>query len=172
MCAESTLVRVNAHTRKAPVNVQSKRRRATLMRCYLTLLLFITLQLHYAYAQSETSKNLNEIKHSASEVLKNMFAGLAQGDFSKYSRDFAPDMKASQTRETFLALQKKIQTSLGKLKSLNYLGSYSQGGNVINLFKANFTKDKDDVLIKLVMDGRKSNPVVTGFWLDSPALEK
>lgn len=106
------------------------------------------------------------------ELLQNIFDGLAQGDFSKYSRDFSPAMKEVQTRENFLDLQKKVQSSLGKLKTTNYFGYYVQRGNHIHLFKARFSKEKDDVLVKLVLDSNKPTGLVTGLWMDSPALDK
>ncbi|MGC8907184.1 MAG: hypothetical protein ACP5M0_07045 [Desulfomonilaceae bacterium] len=149
-----------------------RRRQRVVVGLILTALVLLGGQLTFSYARSEASDTRTAATRASTEVLQNILDGLAQGDFARYSQDFAPDMKASQTREAFLALQKKIQSALGKLKSLRYLGSYSQGGNVIELFKANFTKQRDDVLIKLVLDGKKSKPLVTGLWLDSPALEK
>ncbi len=152
--------------------VPSHLRRGMFIVLYLAVLLLLSTLGASSYARSETRDISPATPRASTEILHNIFDGLAQGDFAKYSKDFAPDMKASQTREAFLTLQKRIQTALGKLKSLRYLGSYSQGGNVIELFKANFTKQKDDVLIKLVLDGKKPKPLVTGLWLDSPALEK
>lgn|GEM_PF-611399 len=151
---------------------QLLRRRGLFVWLILASFLCVSLQLDYGHAESETDDTVVSAKPTPLEILRNIFAGLAQGDFSKYSRDFTQQMKASQTREAFLTLQKKVQSTLGKLKSLHYLGTYTQRGNLINLFKANFTKEKDDVLIKLVLDAKRSKPLVTGLWLDSPALEK
>ena len=81
-------------------------------------------------------------------------------------------MKQSQTRENFLDLQRSLQKAVGKFQSLEYLGFYSQYGNLITLFKARFSKDKDDVLIRLVMEGYGDDSKITGLWFDSPALEK
>jgi hypothetical protein len=150
----------------------SQRRQQVCVRGFAAALLLLSIQLTFSYAWSQTTDSRAAVARASTEVLQNILDGIAQGDFAKYSKDFAPDMKASQTREAFLALQKKIQSALGRLKSLHYLGSYSQGGNVIQLFKANFTKHRDDVLIKLVLEAKKSKPLVTGLWLDSPALEK
>jgi len=106
------------------------------------------------------------------ELLQSIFEGLTQGDFSKYSSDFSPAMKEVQTRENFLDLHKRVQSSLGKLKTTSYLGYYVQRGNHIHLFKARFSKEKDDVLVKLVLNSNRPTGLVTGLWLDSPALDK
>lgn len=106
----------------------------------------------------------------APDVVHGVMQGLAEGDYDLYARDFSDALKSGISREDFLALQRKIQKRLGKMKSLDLLGHYVQQGEVITLFKARFSKDKDDVLIKLVMDGAKNAPVVTGLWFDCPAL--
>ena len=108
----------------------------------------------------------------AAIILENIIEGLAQGDYNLYTKNFSGILKESLDRESFLKLQKDIQKSLGKFKNSEYLGYYVQFGSVITLFKARFAKEKDDVLVKLILDGAGDNPKVTGLWLDSPALEK
>lgn len=81
-------------------------------------------------------------------------------------------MKQAQDREAFLLLQRSLQKHLGKLKSVEYLGSYKQLGQIITLFKANFIKEKDDVLIKLVLEDKNGEFRVTGLWFDAPSMEK
>jgi len=106
----------------------------------------------------------------ATSILSGIMEGLSEGDYDKFTRDFSSKMRQSQNREGFLQLQRSIQKSLGKLRSIDFMGSYNQQGAVVTLFKARFSKDKDDVLVKLVLDGQ-SKSKVTGLWFDSPALE-
>ena len=141
------------------------------LRSCLLITVFLTLLVAPLPGLSQTAKETGKPK-PPTELLENILDGLAQGDFSKYSSEFSPVMKEAQTRENFLNLQKKIQKSLGKVKTTNYLGYYVQKGNYIHLFKCHFSKEKDDVLVKLVLDSNKPNALVTGLWLDSPALEK
>jgi hypothetical protein len=144
-------------------------------RFFVPWCLLITASLIFLVAPlpglSQTAKETSNPK-PPTDLLQNIFDGLAQGDFFKYSSEFSPVMKEAQTRESFLDLQKKIQKSLGKVRTINYLGYYVQKGNYIHLFKGHFTKEKDDVLVKLVLDSNKPSALVTGLWLDSPALEK
>jgi hypothetical protein len=114
----------------------------------------------------------NERKGLYSKVLQDIVQGIYEGDYSRFARNLTEQMRATQNRQAFLSLQKKIQTNLGKLQSLDYLGFYSQGGFNMALFKARFSKDKDDVLITLVFDRGSSPHQVSGMWLDSPALDR
>lgn len=113
-----------------------------------------------------------QIKTRATMLIEEIIQGISEGDYSLYSRQFSRPMKESQTRENFLELQRSLQKAIGKFQSLQYLGFYAQHGNLITLFKARFSKDKDDVLIRLVIEGYGADSKVTGLWFDSPALEK
>jgi hypothetical protein len=113
-----------------------------------------------------------QIKARSTTLMKEIIQGISEGDYGLYSGHFSKPMKESQTRENFLDVQRRLQKAIGKFQSLEYLGFYSQYGNLITLFKARFSKDEDDVLIRLVIDGHGPDSKVTGLWFDSPALEK
>jgi len=98
--------------------------------------------------------------------------GIAQGDYNLYSGRFSSAMKSAQNRTKFLQFKTNVQKNLGSLQSTEYLGSYEQQGNFITLFKARFSKEKDDVLIKLVLDRATSDARVTGLWFDAPSLSR
>lgn len=114
----------------------------------------------------------DHLRQRYTQVLGDIVKGIYEGDYTKFSRNLSEQMRAAQTRQSVLQLQTKVQTNLGKLSSMEYLGYYSQGRYTMVLFKAKFKKDKDDVLITLVSDREAADPKVSGVWLDSPALEK
>ncbi|MGO9568160.1 MAG: hypothetical protein ACLP5H_11515 [Desulfomonilaceae bacterium] len=113
-----------------------------------------------------------QIRTRATIVIEEIIRGISEGDYGLYSGHFSRAMKESQTRENFLGLQRSLQKAIGKFQSVQYLGFYTQHANLISLFKARFSKDKDDVLIRLVMEGHGADSKVIGLWFDSPALEK
>jgi len=121
---------------------------------------------------AEVGGDSEQIKDQATAALERIMQAISEGDYVLYTRDFSKQMKDSQGREPFLQLQSNLQRSLGKFKSVQYLGSYVQYGSTIALFKARFSKEKEDVLIRLVLNRKKSPPHITGLWFDSPALEK
>jgi len=121
---------------------------------------------------AERSGDAEQIRDQATAALERIMQAISEGDYVLYTRDFSKQMKDSQDRESFLQLQSNLQRSLGKFKSMECLGFYVQYGGTIILFKARFSKEKEDVLIRLVLDRKKSPAQVTGLWFDSPALEK
>jgi len=126
----------------------------------------------HARAATVNVDDTEQIRTRATMLIEEIIQGISEGDYALYSRQFSRPMKESQTRESFLELQRNLQKTIGKFQSLQYLGFYAQHGNLIALFKARFSKDKDDVLIRLVMEGYAADSKVTGLWFDSPALEK
>jgi hypothetical protein len=140
--------------------------RITVASCVLILACWAPVQAKKI--QGKETKNVSE----PLEILKGIIEGIFSGDYDLYSRYFSESMRASQKREDFLHLQKNLQKKLGKMLSLDALGFYVQRGNFITLFKAKFSKDKDDVLIKLVLEEHGPDPRVAGLWFDSPVLEK
>lgn len=137
------------------------------------LLLTVLCVLSWSPAVAATA-NLDpeQVKIQATTLIEEIIQGISEGDYGMYSSHFSKPMKESQTRENFLDLQRRLQKAVGKFQSVQYLGFYNQYGNVITLFKARFSKEKDDVLIRLVMEGYGADAKVTGLWFDSPALEK
>jgi len=115
-------------------------------------------------------KSDDAIKIEAAEALQRIIKGVYEGDYELFTSRFSPTLKKGQDREAFLQLQKSFQKKLGKFVSMEYLGFYEQYKSTIVLFKARFTKEKDDVLIKLVLDKPGGNPTITGIWFDSPSL--
>jgi len=121
---------------------------------------------------AEPARASDKLRQRYTQVLGDIVKGIYEGDYTRFSRNLSEEMRAAQSRQSFLQLQNKVQTNLGKLSSMEYLGYYSQGPYTMVLFKAKFKKDEDDVLITLVSDRAAADPKISGLWLDSPALEK
>jgi hypothetical protein len=138
--------------------------------CLLSILLLACLS--PAFAVSEGKADPSRIQVYATEILQGILQGISEGDFEKYAADFADVMRKAVNRESFLQLQKNLQKKVGKFQSMDYMGFYVQEGQAIALFKARFSKDKDDVLVRILLDGHKAAPKVTGLWFDAPALRE
>jgi len=153
------------------------------MTMWLCALLVLVLQLSDASGQSRRALGRGDtgvdaapaderVKDQAADIVKGIIEGLAEGDYALFTSHFSDAMKKAQSRDTFLQLQKNLQKKLGTFRSLEYLGYYRQYGGTVTLFKARFSKEPEDVLVKLVLDRDSSSPLVTGLWLDSPRLAK
>jgi hypothetical protein len=114
----------------------------------------------------------DKIKEVSTAALDSILKGIATKNYDLYAKDFSNKMKAAQDREHFLKLCEKVDGSLGELKSLQYLGYFVQEDDIISLFKAGFSKNDDDVLIRLVLDSKNQKEQVAGLWFDSPKIKK
>ena len=119
------------------------------------------------YAEKEL--DAKAIEHRAISSMQSIIEGIIEGDYHKYVKDFSDTMRKATDREKFLQMQSNLRRKVGKFKSFKYIGFYVQEGFVITLFKARFSKEKDDVLVNLVLD-RQTEPKVTGLWFDAPSL--
>lgn len=138
----------------------------------LGLVVFIFLPCVIELGQAQTKISDDQIKKIATDEITSIMKSIESQNYDQYSKDFSEKMKSAQKPDDFLALCKKMDSSLGKLDSIDFIGYFIQGNDTIALFKAKYSKTGDDVLVRLVLDlnGPKQN--VVGLWFDSPALGK
>jgi len=141
------------------------------MKAILAAFPIVLITFSCAFAAPPDKSGDSRIKTQSTLALENIIKGISEGDYGLYTMNFSQAMKSSQTREIFLDLQKNFQKNLGKFQSMQYLGFLRQSDNIIALFKARFSKEKDDVEVRLVLD-ETENPKVTGLWFDCPSLTR
>jgi hypothetical protein len=138
-------------------------RLAALLLCAGALATLWGLDARAAATDSEDSP-----AQGAQIVADRMMSAIQEGDYDKFTVKFAPALKSSMTRTAFLALQKEISSKLGKLKNIEYIGSLKQGGRMVALYKAAYTKERDDVLLRIVFEKGSDELTVSGLWFDWP----
>ena len=128
-------------------------------RFILIILLIAPFSLH-----GEAEKPATEIQAIAENILDNILEGIQNSDYTKYSQDFAIFLKESITKEKFLETNTLIANKIGKFKSRQYLATLNQNGMKMVLWKGNFDKTDDDVLIKLYLSKQDDKYIVAGLW--------
>ncbi len=136
----------------------------------LGILAFMPFMIELGQAQTKISDD--QIKQIATDEITSIMKSIESQNYDQYSKDFSEKMKVAQKPEDFLTLCKKINSSLGKLDSVNFIGFYVHGTDTITLFKAKYSKTEDDVLVRLVLDLNSPKQRVVGLWFDSPKLAK
>jgi len=106
----------------------------------------------------------SEIQGAAQPILDNLLDGLKDGDYQKYSKDFDGTLKEALPETKFKQTRQGIFDTLGKFQSQIYLGSFNQNQQTIVLWKGKFSRNADDVLIKLVLSKREGQVFVVGLW--------
>jgi len=93
--------------------------------------------------------------------LKGMLAALQSGSYDEFLSDAETPFRDALKRTTFDAVSAQIGPRLKGGFALTYLGTLSQVGYAVNLWKIAFKDGKDDVLAKIsTKDGK-----VGGFFL-------
>ena len=120
--------------------------------------------------QAQTKLGDDQIRQIATDKITSIMKSIESQNYDQYSKDFSDKMKAAQKPDEFKSLCNKIDSSLGKLDSVNFIGFYVHGTDTVTLFKAKYSKTGDDVLVRLVLDLNSPKEQVVGLWFDSPKL--
>jgi hypothetical protein len=97
----------------------------------------------------------------AEASLKTMLSALQSGSYDEFLSDAEEPFRAALNRTTFDAVTARMAPRLKGGYALTYLGTLSQVGYAVNLWKITFKDGKDDVLAKISTKGGK----VGGFYL-------
>jgi len=129
------------------------------------VLLFCLLNISVnSFAEDYLSNN--QVKAVAEPMLDNIMNGLSFDKYLTYTKDFDPELKVLGARTKFFQVSRYMQNSLGKYLSREYLGSlHKKQGIIVVLWKAVFSKSKDDILIKLIITKNNKKYFVSGVWL-------
>ena len=93
-----------------------------------------------------------------------------QNSYEQFSANFDQAMKQSLTEEQFRATKTAINSKIGDYVSKEYLSSETRDNYLVVVFKAAFTGEPGDVIVKTVLKEVDGQIYVSGFWLDSPLL--
>lgn len=129
------------------------------------LLFFLTAPFVSGLVKAEDKISDEQIKSLATKQMSSILKSIESKNYDGFSKDFSEKMKKAETPDKFAKLSEKLDQSLGKLLSFDYMGFYVQGPDTVTLFKAKFSKAKDDVFIRLVFDLKENSHEVTGLWL-------
>jgi hypothetical protein len=97
----------------------------------------------------------------AEASLRKMLAALQSASYDEFLSDAEPPFREALKRTTFDAVSAQMAPRLKGGYALTFLGTLSQVGYAVNLWKITFKDGKDDVLAKIsTKDGK-----VGGFFL-------
>lgn len=105
-----------------------------------------------------------EIEQLALPIIEIIIKGLEENNYDLYTKDFDETMLKAVTKSNFDDTREKIYGQVGKLTNITYLGHLRQSGFTRVLWKGNFEKIKDDVLIELILTINGDQTTVSGLW--------
>ncbi len=84
---------------------------------------------------------------AAKKLLESVLKGLADGDYAVYSRDFSEKHKEFFTKANFDESAAWMKDTFGACESAEFMGFWKRRGYFLALWKAKYSKVKDDDVI-------------------------
>jgi len=106
----------------------------------------------------------------ASEITEGILNAINSDDYDKYSEFFTQEMKDKVPEPTARQLNSVIKLEIGTYESKEFWKTEIAGQYTAVYYKARFTNEPDDVIVKVVFQKSGGKVYVAGLWLDSPKL--
>ena len=84
---------------------------------------------------------------AAKKMIDSTMKGLADGNYALYSRDFSEKHKEAFNKAKFDDAAAWIKENFGACEKIEFLGSWQRRGYFLALWKAKYSKTKDDDII-------------------------
>ena len=102
-----------------------------------------------------------EVQKQERGILNNLLSATEQNDYEAFLKDASTQVKAGLTKQMLEGVSAQVAPHMKKGYEVAYLGSLSQQGCEVHLWKLTYRDGHDDTLAKLVIKDEK----VAGFWL-------
>ena len=108
----------------------------------------------------------------AGPIAEGILQALDGGDYAGYRKDFDETMLAAVTPEAFDQTRSLIKGRAGDYVSREYWKTQLQGVYFVVYYRAKYTLEPEDVIVRVVFAKEAGGSLVTGLWFDSPELRK
>lgn len=113
-----------------------------------------------------------KVRQYADPATENVLAALNGGSYESFSRDFDKAMKEALPEKTFKEFSTSTRTKIGDYLSKEFYKAEKQKQYTVIYYRARFSKESDDVIVKTVFSENEGKHQVSGFFMDSPGLRK
>ena len=101
------------------------------------------------YTAPTDLKGCTTFQEAGKKMITSVSTGLHTGNYALYSRDFSKKNKKYFDKNVFTKASDAVTEELGEFQGEKFVGSWRKGDYDIMLWKARFSKTKDDVLIQM-----------------------
>jgi hypothetical protein len=113
-----------------------------------------------------------QVREYADPITENILLAMNEGNYTKYSGHFDQPMKNAMPEAVFNETNAMIKSKIGDYVSKEFWKVESKDQFTIVYYKAQFTQEPEDVIVKVVFQEIMGEMKVSGLWLDSPKLRK
>ncbi|MBU2702946.1 hypothetical protein Ga0466249_004081 [Sporomusaceae bacterium BoRhaA] len=113
-----------------------------------------------------------DVRPFADPMMENILMAMNEDNYPNFSRDFNDEMKIALSEEKYKEKVTPIKEKVGLYitNTKEYLGYEVKNERVIVRYKAKFTQEPEDVIVKVVFTEQGDKEYISGFWLNSPKL--
>jgi len=142
-----------------------------------TIAVFIVLGALVAVVMLAGCLNQNQIdteqvRAYADPITENILVAMNEDNYTKYSEHFDATMKNVLPEPVFQENNALVTSKIGTYVSKEFWKAESENQYTIVYYKATFTQELGDVIVKVVFQEIAGETKVSGLWMDSPKLRE
>ena len=108
----------------------------------------------------------------ASQITEGILQAMNDNDYIKYTEHFDEIMKNATPEPVFRQTNTLIKSKVGDYLSKEFWKVEDKGSYTTVHYKAKFTKEPKDVIVRVVFQEIEGEIYVSGLWFDSPKLRQ
>ncbi|WP_445475231.1 DUF3887 domain-containing protein [Methanococcoides methylutens] len=137
------------------------------------LVLIIVAAIFQSGCTSIDEESFNaDIEGYADPIAENALQAINEKNYTKFSADLDPTMKKAFTEDVFLRSANIVQDELGNYTTKELLEINAAERHTVVIYRANFEKETDDVILRLIFVNSDGQVELRGIWLESSQLKK
>ncbi|MCK4397969.1 MAG: DUF3887 domain-containing protein [Methanophagales archaeon] len=138
----------------------------------LIAIVMIASVVFFAGCVEKNQVDVAQVREYADPITENILLGMNEGNYTKYSEHFDQTMKNAMPEAVFNETNALIKSKIGDYILKEFWNVESKDQFTIAYYKAKFTQEPEDVIVKVIFQGIMGEMKVSGLWLDSPKLRE
>jgi len=133
------------------------------------MLLFFVI---FSGCAKEKQTDVEQVRKYADSITENILSAMNEDNYAKYSEHFDQAMKNAIPEAAFKETNTAIKEKIGNYTSKEIQKAEKKDQYTVTYYKAKFTEETNDVIVKVVFSESNGKMYVSGLFLDSPNLRK
>jgi hypothetical protein len=116
--------------------------------------------------------DVEQVRTYADPTTENILLAMNEDNYTKYSEHFDATMKNALPETVFHETTTLLTSKIGTYVSKEFWKVESENQYTSVYYKAKFTQEPDDVIVKVIFQEIVGENKVSGLWMDSPKLRE
>jgi len=113
---------------------------------------------------------LAEVTQYADSITENILMAMNEDNYSRFSQDFDEQMKNGLDETKYNNTIPGMKNKIGQYISKELVSAEKKDQFVVVTYKAKFSEESGDVIIRSVFSDINGKKYISGFWMDSQKL--